>query len=496
MDRQIVYPGQIPLDTDILSAEKNALIGLAKLAGAVLGTSTLVNGLACIPTGPASLQVVVNPGEIYSLVGIDATGYGSLPIDTTHTIMKQGILLDAVTLSCPAPGTGGNSINYLVQAVYQDSDALPVVLPYFNASNPAQAFSGPNNSGSSQNTVRKGVCTVNVKSGVSAPTGSQITPTADAGFTGLWVVTVANGQATITAGNIVQLAGAPFNQGFLPVSGGTVAGSFALSGVLSPAQITSNQNDYTPPSIATANTLRLSSNARLNVTGLSGGAAGRVQIIHNVGTFPIVFTYLDVLSLAANRFAFGMTLGGGQSMEIQYDATSALWRAKSLPEPIGTIKSFGGGTLPAGYLLRDGSNLSRTTFAALFNEVGTAWGVGDGSTTFGVGDDRRRVTVGSGGAGTGTLGNAVGNTGGEEAHPLTGVEGPSHGHLFSGFSGSADGSEPTTGVVAKTTTGGTTNIWAAGGNETNSTIIASSGSGTAHNIIQPSNVVTKMIRYC
>jgi hypothetical protein len=210
MDRQIVYPGQIPLDTDILSAEKNALIGLAKLAGAVLGTGTIVNGLACVPTGPASLQVVVNPGEIYSLVGIDATGYGSLPIDTTHTIMKQGLLMDAVTLSCPAPITGGNSINYLVQAAYQDSDALPVVLPYFNASNPAQAFSGPNNTGSSQNTVRKGVCTVNVKAGVSAPTGSQTTPAADAGFTGLWVVTVANGQATIIAGNISKLAGAPF----------------------------------------------------------------------------------------------------------------------------------------------------------------------------------------------------------------------------------------------------------------------------------------------
>lgn len=209
MDRQIVYPGQIPLDTDILSAEKNALIGLAKLAAAVLGTSTIANGLACVPTGPASLQVVVNPGEIYSLANIDSTGYGSIAADTTHQILKQGILLDAVTLSCPAPSTGGNSINYLVQATYQDTDAVPVVLPYFNASNPAQVFSGPNNTGTSQNTVRKGACTVNVKAGASAPTGSQVTPAADAGFTGLWVVTVANGQVTIIAGNIVQLGGAP-----------------------------------------------------------------------------------------------------------------------------------------------------------------------------------------------------------------------------------------------------------------------------------------------
>lgn len=103
MDRQIVYPGQIPLEGDPLNTNKYAMIAIAKLAAAMLGTATVVNGLGCVPTGPPSLQVVVNPGEVYSLANIDATAYSSLPADTAHSILKQGISLDPVTLSCPAP---------------------------------------------------------------------------------------------------------------------------------------------------------------------------------------------------------------------------------------------------------------------------------------------------------------------------------------------------------------------------------------------------------
>ena len=197
MDRQLIYPGQIPLETDLLGTNKNAMIALSKLSSAVLGTATQLNGLACVPNIPAALNVVVGQGEIYSLQNIDGAAYSSIAADTTHTILKQGILLDPVTLSCPAPATAGFSINYLVQAAYTDADAIPVVLPYYNANNPSQAYSGPANAGTTNNTVRKGVCTVSVKVGIAATTGTQITPSADAGYVGLYVVTVANGQASV-----------------------------------------------------------------------------------------------------------------------------------------------------------------------------------------------------------------------------------------------------------------------------------------------------------
>ncbi len=209
MDRQTAYPGQILPETVLLQMAKDSMIGVAKLSSALFGTSTMANGFAVTPTGPASLQVLVAPGEIYSLTSIDATAYSSLAADTTHSIMKQGILLDGLTLSCPAPGTTGQSINYLVQATYQDLDANPVLLPYYNSANPALPFSGIGNNGMTQNTSRKGAALVAVKAGASATTGSQTTPAPDAGYVGLYVVTVAFGQTTITSASISQYASAP-----------------------------------------------------------------------------------------------------------------------------------------------------------------------------------------------------------------------------------------------------------------------------------------------
>ena len=50
--------------------------------------------------------------------------------------------------------------------------------------------------------------------------------------------------------------------------------------------------------------------------------------------------------------------------------------------PTGSIIAFAGNTLPDGYLLCDGSQVSRTTYKKLFDVIGTTYGEGDGSTTF------------------------------------------------------------------------------------------------------------------
>jgi hypothetical protein len=210
LDRKIVYPGAIPLETDLLSTNKFAMIGLAKLAAAVLGTNTAVNGFTCIPTTPASTNVTLTPGEIYSMASVDGTAYSSLAADTTHQILKQGILMDPVVLGCPAPPTSGFSINYLIEVAYSDSDTNATVLPYYNASNPSQAFSGANNSGNAQNTVRQGAVSFSAKAGIAAATGSQTTPAPDPGYVGLFVVSVAYGQTAINSAAITQYPGAPF----------------------------------------------------------------------------------------------------------------------------------------------------------------------------------------------------------------------------------------------------------------------------------------------
>ncbi|WP_435018508.1 gp53-like domain-containing protein [Tundrisphaera sp. TA3] len=210
VDRRIIYPGSIPLDTDQLQQSQDTMVALGYLAQAILGVSTFVDGLACIPTTPASLGVLVTTGSIYALQNLESSSYGSLAADTTHQIVKQGIIKGDTAFSCPAPATSGQSVVYLVQAQYQNIDGGSTVLPYYNAANPSVPYSGPANSGTAQNTVRRGVCVLNLKVGVAATTGTQATPTPDAGYTALYAITVANGQSTVTSGNIVRVAGAPF----------------------------------------------------------------------------------------------------------------------------------------------------------------------------------------------------------------------------------------------------------------------------------------------
>lgn len=210
MDRTTSYSQEIVRTVDVLQPQQSAMIALGKLADMVLGTGTLVDGLTVIPTGPASLSVLVNPGQIYSLANLEATTWSALPADTTHTIVKQGVSLNQQTFTITPPATGGFSQVFLVEVQYADLDTGSTVLPYFNVANPPVPLSGPGGLGTAQNTQRTGVVSTQIKAGTAAATGTQVAPSADAGWTGLYNITVANGQTTITAGNIVQVAGAPF----------------------------------------------------------------------------------------------------------------------------------------------------------------------------------------------------------------------------------------------------------------------------------------------
>jgi microcystin-dependent protein len=94
--------------------------------------------------------------------------------------------------------------------------------------------------------------------------------------------------------------------------------------------------------------------------------------------------------------------------------------------PSGSITQFAGSTAPTGWLSCDGANISRTTYAALFAIIGTTYGAGDGSTTFGLPNMKGRIPVGFDSAQTEF--DALGETGGAKTHTLTSAEMPSHTH--------------------------------------------------------------------
>lgn len=103
-------------------------------------------------------------------------------------------------------------------------------------------------------------------------------------------------------------------------------GTLALSGDISPAQITASQNDYAPAGLSAASTLRLDLSAAWFITGLTGGVDGRIIAIHNLSAFMLTLLGESASSAAANRFATEVQVPGKRGVILQYDATSSRWR--------------------------------------------------------------------------------------------------------------------------------------------------------------------------
>ena len=230
------------------------------------------------------------------------------------------------------------------------------------------------------------------------------------------------------------------------------------------------------------------------------------------------------------------------------DDTWLLISAAATGVPTGTVIDFAGTVAPAGFFLCDGSQKSRITYSDLmdvitFTQNGTttntmntlsgltnattlmyvgmplegvgiptgttvativdnanitmshaatasatvpvqffSWGNGDGSTTFNIPVTARRTTMGAGGSPTSVIGNVVGQNGGEEAHVQTISEMPSHNHNIT-----VKGATPFASPII--------DIDASGNFTTNTNLVQNAGGGTAFNIVQPSNIMNRCIKY-
>jgi microcystin-dependent protein len=163
----------------------------------------------------------------------------------------------------------------------------------------------------------------------------------------------------------------------------------------------------------------------------------------------------------------------------------------------GTILPTVATSAPSGWLLCDGTAVSRTDYANLFNLVGTAFGAGNGSTTFNLPDLRGRSIIGVG-QGASLSNRTRGQTGGTESHQLSTTELPSHQHFSFNNSSSSVGSPAMTAsqYPNRYNSTGTNGSYDIQGSTTAATIGLTSvtGDNTSHNNMSPFMALSYIIR--
>lgn len=158
-----------------------------------------------------------------------------------------------------------------------------------------------------------------------------------------------------------------------------------------------------------------------------------------------------------------------------------------LVEPAGSVVAFAGAAAPAGWLLCDGSAVSRAEHPRLFAAIGTTYGAGDGSSTFNVPDLRGRVIAGTDAAQVEF--EQLGKTGGAKTHTLSDAEMPTHQHAApSGYFyvESTNGSMRRAQTNTAAGSAGEAGVWRQRIAEAGGPLgTAMSGGGQAHNNLQP-----------
>jgi len=175
--------------------------------------------------------------------------------------------------------------------------------------------------------------------------------------------------------------------------------------------------------------------------------------------------------------------------------------------PAGSVTQYAGATAPDGWLFMYGQAVSRTTYKALFDAIGVAFGAGDGSTTFNLPDARGRILFGKdnmGGvaanrlttAGGGVDGATLGAAGGSEGITLTSGEMPSHTHTQNAHTHDQTKSGNGAGGSSPIGTTGSGSIPTAMGVATQSTTPTNNNTGTggAHKNIPPALVINYIIK--
>lgn len=306
------------------------------------------------------------------------------------------------------------------------------------------------------------------------------------------------------------------------IVGGNISGNFnptSLDGsIIDNGTVTNDKLAAQPwTDIASASTTQLdgvvSNNVRVTgtttINSFGSAANGTRKQLRFEGSLVLSYNPVTMIlpggtsiTTGAGDCAVAISLGGSAWVIVDYQFASS---SSGLGIPAGALMPYAGQTEPSGWLFCYGQNVSRSTYASLFSVIGTLYGVGDGSTTFGLPDLRGRLPAGRddmGGVAAGRLtattvspdGNTLGATGGAQTHTLTSNELAVHGHAFR-LSLSGDDNLFTTGGIALNTINQNNYPAYTGAlSATPGQQIGAGGGGAAHNNIQPTLVTNWVIK--
>lgn len=246
--------------------------------------------------------------------------------------------------------------------------------------------------------------------------------------------------------------------------------------------------------ITTIQPTDLQSNSRADInTNFSNLNSDKAELSGSTFTGPLVFSgttnsglkvnslttaQRDALTPAVGMIIYNTTLGEVQQYKGSAWASLGAFETGDLAWSTKTSKS--------GWLLCDGSAVSRITYSDLFTHLSTTYGTGDGSTTFNLPNVKGKVLV-MRDSGDATF-DVLGETGGAATHTLITAELPAHSHDLAG------------GAALDGTSGSFKYFTGLGANSTNNPAnqagyIENAGSGTAHNNLQPYMVQNLFIKF-
>lgn len=266
------------------------------------------------------------------------------------------------------------------------------------------------------------------------------------------------------------------NTGVTTIQAAAVTGSKIASGTITESNVTAGT--LTDTSISASAAIAFSKMAALNAF-----------------ITPVTDSMGALTNSATTATELGYVHGVTSNIQTQINAITGAGTFSS-----GMLMAFAGSSAPSGWLICDGTAVSRATYSALFGVIGTTYGVGDGSTTFNLPQGVNNTMVGQGG----TIVASLGSTAGASTHTISSAELPTHTHsvtdpghshgfhlytttavnglLPTGQTGSEQGASPV-GPSSPPVVSNTTGI-----------TIANAGSSTAMSLVQPSLGINWIIK--